>query len=175
LIPPPTVRLHHYRHRAVATSDHRGTARGFLPRGLSNTCPQVCATRGTVASHGQVSNKPKHFRTSDQAGSSHANDRFQSAAALCRAASRGSFSEAVARGLEAPTASQRTDATGASAVRSAEQNCRAQGCDRASSASDRLERLQIPAVRHKHFKSSCHIASDGHRARITRQRSCAAA
>ena len=56
--PPPTA-LHHYRHRAVATSDHRGTARGFLPRGLSNTCPQVCPMRRTVASHGQVSNKPK--------------------------------------------------------------------------------------------------------------------
>ena len=36
-------------------------SRGFLPRGLSNTCPQVCATRSAVASHGQVSNKPKHF------------------------------------------------------------------------------------------------------------------
>jgi len=34
-------------------------SRGFLPRGLSNTCPQVCATRSAVASHGQVSNKPK--------------------------------------------------------------------------------------------------------------------
>lgn len=51
-------------------------------------------------------------------------------------------------------------------------NCRAQGCDRAGSASDRLERLQIPAVRHKHFKCSCHIASYGHSARITRQPSC---
>jgi hypothetical protein len=28
--------------------------------GLSNTCPQVCATRGTVTLHGQVSNQPKH-------------------------------------------------------------------------------------------------------------------
>ena len=62
LIPPPTVGLHHYRHRAVATSDHRGTARGFLPRGLSNTCPQVCATRPAEALRGQVSNKPKHLR-----------------------------------------------------------------------------------------------------------------
>jgi hypothetical protein len=33
--------------------------RGFLPRGLSNTCPQVSAARDTVAVHGQVSNKPK--------------------------------------------------------------------------------------------------------------------
>ena len=39
-------------------------SRGFLPRGLSNTCPQVCATRSAVASHGQVSNKPKHKLTS---------------------------------------------------------------------------------------------------------------
>jgi hypothetical protein len=38
-------------------------SRGFLPRGLSNTCPQVCATRSAVASHGQVSNKPKQVRT----------------------------------------------------------------------------------------------------------------
>lgn len=38
-------------------------SRGFLPRGLSNTCPQVCATRSAVASHGQVSNKPKHQPT----------------------------------------------------------------------------------------------------------------
>ncbi len=34
------TRAAHYRHSAVATSDHRGTGRGFLPRGLSNTCPQ---------------------------------------------------------------------------------------------------------------------------------------
>ena len=38
-------------------------SRGFLPRGLSNTCPQVCATRSAVASHGQVSNKPKQEQT----------------------------------------------------------------------------------------------------------------
>jgi len=37
-------------------------SRGFLPRGLSNTCPQVCATRSAVASHGQVSNKPKQLQ-----------------------------------------------------------------------------------------------------------------
>ena len=34
-------------------------SRGFLPRGLSNTCPQVCATRSAVASHGQVSNSKR--------------------------------------------------------------------------------------------------------------------
>ena len=39
-------------------------SRGFLPRGLSNTCPQACAMRGAVASHGQVANKPKHFLSS---------------------------------------------------------------------------------------------------------------
>ena len=38
-------------------------SRGFLPRGLSNTCPQVCATRSAVASHGQVSNKPKQVKS----------------------------------------------------------------------------------------------------------------
>ena len=60
--------LHHYRHRAVATSDHRSTARGFLPRGLSSTCPQVCAMRRNVASHGQVSNNPKHKLPSTAGG-----------------------------------------------------------------------------------------------------------
>ena len=44
---------------AVAASAHRGMGRGFLPRGLSNTCPQVSAMCRTVVSHGQVSNKPK--------------------------------------------------------------------------------------------------------------------
>ena len=44
-------------------------SRGFLPRGLSNTCPQVCATRSAVASHGQVSNKPKHQLTPGPAAS----------------------------------------------------------------------------------------------------------
>ena len=47
----------HYRHSAVAIQRHRGTARGFLPRGLSNTCPQVGAMRCIVVSHRQVSNK----------------------------------------------------------------------------------------------------------------------
>jgi len=60
LRPPPTAVLHHYRHRAPAPSTHRGVGRGFLPRGLSNTCPQVCATRPTEALRGQVSNKPRH-------------------------------------------------------------------------------------------------------------------
>ena len=30
--------------------------------GLSNTCPQVCAKRGAVKLHGQVSNKPTQNR-----------------------------------------------------------------------------------------------------------------
>jgi hypothetical protein len=34
-------------------------ARGFLPQGLSNTCPQTGAMRSVVTTHGQVSNKPK--------------------------------------------------------------------------------------------------------------------
>jgi hypothetical protein len=60
---PPTAALHHYRHRAVATSDHRATGRGFLPRGLSNTCPQVGTMHRAVPLHGQVSNKPKQRGT----------------------------------------------------------------------------------------------------------------
>ena len=46
-------------------------SRGFLPRGLSNTCPQVCATRSAVASHGQVSNKPKQLRSVAAGASMH--------------------------------------------------------------------------------------------------------
>ena len=36
--------------------------------GLSNTCPQVCATRPTEALRGQVSNKPKQLRPRQAAG-----------------------------------------------------------------------------------------------------------
>ena len=53
---------------AVAASAHRGMGRGFLPRGLSNTCPQVSAARDTVAAHGQVSNKPKQKQPSTVLG-----------------------------------------------------------------------------------------------------------
>ena len=42
-----------------ACSRHRGVARGFLPQGLSNTCPQTGVMRRVVAMRGQVSNKPK--------------------------------------------------------------------------------------------------------------------
>ncbi|MGQ3051679.1 MAG: hypothetical protein ACT6S0_07830, partial [Roseateles sp.] len=38
---------------------HRHVRRGFLPRGLSNTCPLFGAIRTTGMSRGQVSNKPK--------------------------------------------------------------------------------------------------------------------
>ena len=36
--------------------------RGFLPRGLSNTCPPPWATRAAGDSSGQVSNKPKRLQ-----------------------------------------------------------------------------------------------------------------
>jgi len=39
-------------------------ARGFLPQGLSDTCPNTGAMRSVVASRGQVSNKPKRKLTS---------------------------------------------------------------------------------------------------------------
>jgi len=35
------------------------TRRGFLLRGLSNTCPQAGATRGIALRDGQMSDKPK--------------------------------------------------------------------------------------------------------------------
>ena len=35
--------------------------RGFLPWGLSNTCPQDGGVRASVACDGQVSDNPKHF------------------------------------------------------------------------------------------------------------------
>ena len=53
----------HYRHSAIACSRHRGLARGFLPQGLSNTCPQTGAMRRVVSMRGQVSNKPKRNRS----------------------------------------------------------------------------------------------------------------
>jgi hypothetical protein len=40
--------------------NHRGMPRGFLPWGLSNTCPQDGGMRASVACHGQVSDNPKH-------------------------------------------------------------------------------------------------------------------
>ena len=41
----------------------RHVRRGFLPRGLSNTCPQIGAARTAGMSRGQVSNKPKRLQT----------------------------------------------------------------------------------------------------------------
>ena len=82
LPPPPTAALRHYRHKAAATSDHGGAASDFLPRGLSNTRPQICATRCTAATRGRVSNKPTHSATrhpSDGPGC------FRVLAALCTA------------------------------------------------------------------------------------------
>ena len=46
------------RHSRIGCDDHRGMARGFLPRGLSDTSPQIRAMRGIVPSHGQVSDNP---------------------------------------------------------------------------------------------------------------------
>jgi hypothetical protein len=48
-----------FSYSAVATSSHRGMARGFLPRALSNTRPQTSGMRSILAALGQVSNKPK--------------------------------------------------------------------------------------------------------------------
>lgn len=48
------------RHSRVAFSDHRDTRRGFLPWGLSNTCPQAGAPHASVSCDGQVSDNPKH-------------------------------------------------------------------------------------------------------------------
>jgi hypothetical protein len=48
---------------AKRQSNHCGMPRGFLPWGLSNTCPQGSAMRASVAYDGQVSDNPKHFRT----------------------------------------------------------------------------------------------------------------
>lgn len=46
---------------AKRQSNHCGMPRGFLPWGLSNTCPQGGAMRSYVACDGQVSDNPKHF------------------------------------------------------------------------------------------------------------------
>ena len=50
------------RHSGGAFDNHRLTPRGFLPRGLSNTCPQGSVMLRPVARDGQVSDKPKHER-----------------------------------------------------------------------------------------------------------------
>ena len=48
---------------AIALPDHRGTCRGFLPRGLSNPCPQADSRAASVLRDGQMSDKPKQKRT----------------------------------------------------------------------------------------------------------------
>ena len=61
--------------------------RGFLPRGLLDTCPPFGEDRGVGASPGQVSNKPK--RTLPYANVNYAaakaNGEFQSSNRECRA------------------------------------------------------------------------------------------
>ncbi len=48
---------------AKCQSNHCGMPRGFLPWGLSNTCPQGGAMRTSVACDGQVSDNPKQKRS----------------------------------------------------------------------------------------------------------------
>ena len=50
------------RHSDRAFNNHRGTRRGFLPRGLSDTCPQTDAGLTGHCARGQVSDNPKHNR-----------------------------------------------------------------------------------------------------------------
>jgi hypothetical protein len=45
---------------AKRESNHCGMPRGFLPWGLSNTCPQGSAMRTSVACDGQISDNPQH-------------------------------------------------------------------------------------------------------------------
>ena len=49
-------------HSRVAFSRHRHTPRGFLPWGLSNTCPRLGAMRDAVPRDGQLSDNPKQER-----------------------------------------------------------------------------------------------------------------
>ena len=46
--------------------------RGFLPRGLLDTCPPLGHARGLGVSPGQVSNKPKRLQSAIVAQSIHA-------------------------------------------------------------------------------------------------------
>jgi hypothetical protein len=52
------------RHSFGALNRHRGVRRGFLPRGLCDTCPQVVPNRRAVALAGQVSHNPKQYALS---------------------------------------------------------------------------------------------------------------
>jgi hypothetical protein len=49
-------------HSGRAFDNHRDMRRGFLPQGLSNTCPQAGTTRRPVVLAGQMSDKPKRLR-----------------------------------------------------------------------------------------------------------------
>ena len=49
--------------QASTIAEMRSLPRGFLPWGLSNTCPQGGAMRTAVARDGQVSDNPKHQPT----------------------------------------------------------------------------------------------------------------
>jgi len=49
-------------HSDRAVDNHRHLRSGFLPQGLSNTCPQAGTTRRPVLLAGQVSDKPKRER-----------------------------------------------------------------------------------------------------------------
>ena len=51
------------RHSRRALDNRRLVRRGFLPRGLSNTCPQAGVLRRPVLRDGQVSDKPKLDRS----------------------------------------------------------------------------------------------------------------
>ena len=51
------------RHSVCALNTSRGVRRGFLPRGLCDTCPQVMAARRCVVRAGQVLHNPKQLLT----------------------------------------------------------------------------------------------------------------
>ena len=51
------------RHSTVGFDHRLGTRRGFLPRGLCDTCPHSVEDRRAYSCAGQVSHKPKHGRT----------------------------------------------------------------------------------------------------------------
>ena len=51
---------------AIAFDKHHHIRLGFLPRGLSDTCPQLGVTRTPVSHDGQMSDKPKHLRRKRQ-------------------------------------------------------------------------------------------------------------
>ena len=65
LIPGDLVDLHglimgEMDHSVSALNNRRGARRGFLPRGLCDTCPRIVEARPSEARDGQVSHNPKH-------------------------------------------------------------------------------------------------------------------